>query len=360
MSVRHRTRTAAVAVLAAAVLAACSGASGGPAAVLDEIQKQRSAGTAVDSGGSGTAAGAANCSPRAAASYPPLSSLPSSDGLPSGSLAAAIKARGYLVVGVAGDTRLLGAWNALTDKQPVGFDIEMAKAVGRAIFGADDHVRFKIITTAQRFPQVNLGVDKGGVDLVARAVSSTCQRWAAKVTDPQTANGSAFSVAYLLSDQRLLVRGDVNNLDQLIAAKKAAGGGRPRVCAPLGSTSIAQLAGKGVIAVPVSIHSDCMALWQQGRVDAITGDDVILAGFKDQDPTAKVVGPSLLTTPYALAIAAAHPDFVRYVNAVMATPEFKDAWAAAYATYLAEPLKTQPKPFPSPDYSRPLPSGTAG
>jgi polar amino acid transport system substrate-binding protein len=358
-----RYRTAAVGVLVATVLAACSGASGtGPGAVLDQIKSQQSAGAAVDSGGAATAP-AATCSPtepKPAASYPPLDAVPAPGALPAGSLEAAIKARGYLVVGVAGDTRLLGAWNALTDPAPAGFDIEMAKAIGRAVFGADGHVHFKIITGAQRFPQVNLGVDKEGVDLVARAVSATCPRWDAAVTDPQQATGSAFSAAYLISKQRLLTRAGVNDLGQLIAAKKKATGGQPRVCAPLGSTSIANLEGKGVVPVPVAIHSDCMALWQQGRVDAITGDDVILAGFKDQDPTAQVVGAPLDTTPYALAIAKAHPEFVRYVNAVMATPAFRDAWTAAYANYLGGPLKTAPTSFPAPDYGRPLPSGTAG
>jgi polar amino acid transport system substrate-binding protein len=358
-----RSRGVAAGALVAAVLTACSGASSstGPAAVLDEIKKQQNAGSAVAAGG--TAAAGDQCPPGSlppAASYPPLTEVPSPDALPAKSLEATIRARGFLVVGVSGDTRLLGARYTLTDRDPVGFDIEMAKAIGRAIFGQDGRVRFKVITAGQRFPQVNLGYDSGGVDLVARAVSATCQRWAADSTNPQKASGSAFSVAYLISEQRLLARAGIHDLKELIAARQAIHAGQPRVCAPLGSTSIAKLKGTGVIAVPVAIHSDCMALWQEGRVDAITGDDVILAGFKDQDPTAEVVGDKLDETVYALAIAKAHPEFVQYVNAVMATKPFRDAWNSAYTTFLAGPLASRPKAFPAPSYSRPLPSGTGG
>ena len=37
-------------------------------------------------------------------------------------------------------------------------------------------------------------------------------------------------------------------------------------------------------------HTGCLVLFQQGEVDAITGDDTVLAGFAAQDPYAKVVG----------------------------------------------------------------------
>jgi polar amino acid transport system substrate-binding protein len=112
----------------------------------------------------------------------------------------------------------------------------------------------------------------------------------------------------------------------------------------------------GVTPVPVAIHSDCLALWQEGRVDAITGDDVILAGFKVQDPTAAILTDQALanTTPYGLAISKSHKEFVQYVNAVMATPQFRAAWDAAYAQYLAGPLGSPPKAFPPPDDTRPL------
>ena len=339
--------------LVAAGLAACSsGTANRPSTVSNAIEAREKAGAAVAAPAAAAAPAAPKpCSPTADTSYDPLPSVPST--LPTGSLEATIRARNYLVVGVAGDSRLLGARNRLNDAEPQGFDIEMAKSIARAIFGSDGHVQFKVITAGQRFPQVNTPVDgKGnGVDLVARAVSMTCDRWAA--TDP--AKGSAFSAAYLTAEQRMLVRQGVASLDALIKSKDGQGA---RVCAPVGSTSLTNIAGlQGVTPVPVAIHSDCLALWQEGRVDAITGDDVILAGFKDQDPTAVVLTKDkvLETTPYGLAVARAHPEFVQYINAVMATPQFRADWQRAYEKFLATPLTGAQKPFPTAKYGRPLP-----
>ena len=65
-----------------------------------------------------------------------------------------------------------------------------------------------------------------------------------------------------------------------------------RVCAPEGTTTLERLQETypGVEAVSAPTHTGCLVLFQQGKVDAITGDDTILAGFVAQDPYAKVVG----------------------------------------------------------------------
>lgn len=329
----------------ALLLAGCSTATGdGPKDVFAAMQarQQAAAGVqagAVQSGAGAVAAAPAKCSPPPEASYPPLASLPAAGSPPAGSYAATIKQRGRLVVGVSGDTRLLGYRNALKGGELEGFDIELAKAVGRAIFGVDGKVQFKVITAGQRFPYVN----DGTVDLVARAVSTTCDRWAN--TDPS--KSAVFSASYLLAKQRLLIRTDreaaVPSIQKLPQGSK--------VCAPTSSTSLANLAQfTNVTPVAAEIHSDCLALWQEGRVDAITGDDAILAGFAVQDPHAKVVGPSIDTTYYAFAIGKGHKDFVRFVNAVMAGPAFRATWAGAYKTYLEAPL--DPNTQPTPNYSR--------
>ena len=154
------------------------------------------------------ATAAVKCSPEADASFPALA------GLPAGSFVAQIRGRGQLVVGVSGDTRLLGYRDSLNGGDLKGFDIELAKAIGKAIFGVDGKVQFKVITAGQRFDLVNKSVEEGGVDLVARAVSMTCDRWA----NPDPTKSSAFSAAYLTSAQKLLVRKDlgVASIDRLL------------------------------------------------------------------------------------------------------------------------------------------------
>ena len=348
------------AALAALVLTACSApAADGPKAALAEIAaaQQPAAAVAAAPAPAAAAAAPASCTPGPAASYPPLSSLTGSAGFPSGSLQAVIRARSKLVVGVSGDTRLLGARDSLQGGALEGFDIEMARVVARAIFGVsgdvDAKIQWKVITASDRFPLVNKGVTNladpaSGVDLVARAFSTTCDRWA----NQDVTKGSDFSASYLTSEQRILVRRDlvtdkkVNTITDLARVKPNA-----KVCAPSSSTSLAVLAKvPGVVAIAVPIHSDCMALWQEGQVDAITGDDAILAGFADQDPRARVVGPRMDVTNYALAVGRKHTSFVQFVNAALASPEGKQAWVDAYTKYLAPSLGA--KTMPVPDYGR--------
>src|SRR5690606_26237512 len=92
-----------------------------------------------------------------------------------------------------------------------------------------------------------------------------------------------------------------------------------RVCAPQGTTTLSRLAEYPEIEpVPAPTHSQCLALFQQGQVDAITGDDTILAGFVAQDPYAVVVGDAISAEPYGIGVPAENVDMVQFVNAVLA------------------------------------------
>jgi len=98
-------------------------------------------------------------------------------------------------------------------------------------------------------------------------------------------------------------------------------------------------------------HSACLALFQQGRVDAITGDDTVLAGFVAQDPYARVVGDAFSAEPYGLGIAADQVDLVRYVNAVLDGMKADGTWAQLYDRWLGEALGPAPAP-PTSVYGR--------
>lgn len=246
-----------------------------------------------------------------------------------------IKARGYLVVGVSADTRQLGAVDPNNPDVFAGFDIEMAKLVA-AKLGVN--VRFKVITTADRINQLKKEVADGGVDLVARAFTMNCARW----------KDVSFSAVYFLAHQGLMVpaRSTLTSLAALPGKT---------VCAPVGSTSLDNIKAKvpSVKTRGVANHTDCLVLLQQGKVDAITGDDAILAGFKAQDPTTIVVdGIELSNEPYGLGVNAKYKDFAAYVNQVLAEARTSGAWQKAYDAYLRSSLGAGVQPEPS--YGRPL------
>lgn len=264
------------------------------------------------------------------ASYAPTSPLPGPGALPSGSAMARIAQRGRLIVGVSADSLLLGARNPISGRIE-GFDIDMARLVSQAIFGDPDKIELRVITAAERIPLLQ----NRSVDMVARNMTINCARWAQ----------IAFSAEYYRAGQKLLVPlGSTATSLTDLAGK--------RVCAPAASTSLDKLKDfPKVIPVAASTHTECLAKFQQGAVDAITGDDTVLAGLVAQDPYAKVVGPAFTAEPYGLGFNQADADLVRFVNAVLAQAEADGRWKQSYDRWLAAALGAAPAP-PVADYGR--------
>jgi polar amino acid transport system substrate-binding protein len=259
------------------------------------------------------------------ASYAPDGPLPSPNELPSGSTMDRIKDRGRLIAGVSADTYLLGSRNPLNGRIE-GFDIDMVKAVTKAIFGDETKYQLKVITAAQRIP----ALQQGEVDLVARNMTITCDRW----------TQIAFSSEYYRSGQKILVR--KGSKATSLAALKG-----QKVCAPKGTSSMENLIKTAPEAIPVGAdnHTGCLVLFQQGEVAAITGDDTVLAGLAAQDPYAIVPTQKAFTAePYGLGINAKNVDLVRFVNARLAQMRSDGAWTAIYNRWLADSLGPAPSP----------------
>jgi polar amino acid transport system substrate-binding protein len=251
--------------------------------------------------------------------------------MPAGSYMKTIQDRGRLIAGVSADTLLLGARNPLNG-QIEGFDIDMLKAVSKAIFNDPNKIEYRVITTAQRIPALT----GGSVDIVARAMTINCDRW--KQID--------FSTEYYRAGQKVLVaKGAPVNSMAALKGKK--------VCAPNGSTSMDKLRTfPGLIPVGSDTHTGCLILFQQGKVEAITGDDTILAGLAAQDPYAQVVNaPAFTAEPYGLGVPKTHPEFVRFVNGVLAQMRSDGQWKTAYETWLKAALGPAPAP-PAAVYGR--------
>ena len=272
---------------------------------------------------------AASPTPSAAAPAAPAvcddatTSYAPSDG--AGSSVAAIKKRGRLIAGVSADSYLLGARNPL-DGKIEGFDIDFVKAMAKAILGDENRYQLVVITAAQRIP----ALESGQVDVVARAMTMTCDRW----------KQIAFSSEYYRAGQKILVRPD----SKATSLADLAG---QRVCAPIGTSSMDALVRlqPKAIAVGSDSHTGCLVLFQQGQVDAITGDDTVLAGLAAQDPYAFVPKQTAFTAePYGLGVNAKNVDLVRFVNARLAQMRADGEWKTIYDRWFAGPLGPAPTP----------------
>ena len=147
MSRRSRgTVTAVAAVAAAVLLGACS------SGVYEETKVPVATPTVTPApSGSATATPAA-CD-NATQSYNPLPAL---TGDAANKAVADIKSNGRLKVGVSADSLLLGSRNPVNG-QIEGFDIDMVKAVAKAIFGDETKYQLRVITAAQRIPALQDG-----------------------------------------------------------------------------------------------------------------------------------------------------------------------------------------------------------
>jgi len=245
------------------------------------------------------------------ASLRPPAVMPTPGAMPKGSFMKRIQEQHYLLAGVDQNTFLFGYFNP-QDGKTEGFEIDLLRQIAKAIFGSEQALRFNAVTPAQRIP----AVQSGSVDIVADAVTITCER--RREVD--------FSTVYFNAKQKVLVPSNST-------ARSVRDLGGKRVCAAVGSTTIAALKPlkPPVIPYPVPQRTDCLVRLQQGLVDAISSDDSILLGFAAQDPDTKIVGGRIAAEPYGLAISNTHPDFVRFVNGVLARMRADGTWRRLYA-----------------------------
>lgn len=251
---------------------------------------------------------------------------PAPGSMPPGSTMAAIAERGRLVVGVDQNQFLFGFRDPATGRLE-GFDIDIAREIARAIFGDPDRVDLRVVEAGDRESVLQSGL----VDIVARTFSINCAR----------KNNVAFSTVYFNADQRLLTRKGSG----IASAADLAG---KRACAVTGTTSLAKLfalnPGDTVFGAPT--WTDCLVMLQQGQIDAVGTDYVVLAGLAAQDPNVEVVGPSLGLEPYGVGIKKENVDLVRFVNGVLENLRSDGTWQRLYQNRL-QSLGPSPGPPPA-------------
>ena len=172
------------------------------------------------------------------------------------------KSGGKMTIGIPFDQPGLGVKDGDTYS---GFDFETATYVAKALGVPAENITFVEATPENR----QTLLEDGSVDLVVSTYSITDER--KQVVD--------FAGPYFKAQQDLLVR---RNEDEITGPKTLNG----RSCArsparPRPTTSLKHSEGD-ITSCEKPRFSDCVAALADGDVDAVTTDDVILAGFAAQ------------------------------------------------------------------------------
>ncbi|WP_214320797.1 serine/threonine-protein kinase [Nonomuraea sediminis] len=173
-----------------------------------------------------------------------------------------------------------------------GFDVELARRIATAL-GAKQTV-FTKVTKANRADMLA----EGTVDLVLATYS----------IDKSEVQ---FAGPYYLAHHDVLIR-DGDSIKTLADLK-----GR-KLCAP-DSPSVGEVQSKvKVEPVPASNYAQCMDLLRNGGVDAIPGDDLILAGFASRENLRfRVLGAQLNDERYAVGIKQGDAKTCKAVTGVI-------------------------------------------
>ncbi len=220
---------------------------------------------------------------------------------------------GTLTVGIKFDQPGLGLRNP--DGSFSGFDVEVAKYVAGQLGVSEENIEFKEAPSAQR----ETLIQNGEVDYIVATYSITDSR-KEKVD---------FAGPYFIAGQSLLVRAD----DTEITGPDSLNGGK-RLCSVAGSTpaqNVKDNYAQDVQLQEFDTYSLCVEALRNGAVDAVTTDDIILAGYAAQSPgDFKVVGEPFTTERYGIGLAKGDDESRNAINDAIEEMIASGAWEAAF------------------------------
>jgi len=243
----------------------------------------------------------------------------------------AIQKKGKITIGTKFDQPLFGL-KALSG-QPEGFDVDIAKLVATAIFGSNLSGKTEFVETPSAVREQSI-ID-GKVDMVAATYTINDAR-KQKV---------AFAGPYYIAGQSILVKkanSSITGLSTLTGKK---------VCTVTGSTPLKTLTEKAQgadLSILFDTYSKCIEALKDGRVEAVSTDNVILLGFiKDNPGLFKLVGDTFTQEPYGIGVKKDDTVFRNFVNDVIEKAYKDGSWAKAFETQVGKATDI-PTPTPPP------------
>jgi glutamate transport system substrate-binding protein len=225
-----------------------------------------------------------------------------------------IQQAGEIKIGVKYDVPPFGFQNPESGNIE-GFDVDLGTAIAEKL-GVEPN--FIEAISDNRIPFLQ----DGTVDLVLSTMTINAER------DMEI----DFSEPYYIAEGRILTPADsdITGVDSL-AGK--------RVCTALGSTyeeTLKEQAPDADLRL-VDSYSECLELIQNGAVDAVSTDDVILTGMIIQDDSLQLVDAEPLTTePYGAGMKDGDTQFKEFVDGVLEEYKSGGGWAEAYDKWVGQ------------------------
>ncbi|MFT3876247.1 MAG: glutamate ABC transporter substrate-binding protein [Propioniciclava sp.] len=195
-----------------------------------------------------------------------------------------------------------------------GFDVEVAKYVAKEMGYAENQIEF----VEAKSPQRETMIQADQVKLIFATYS---------ITDARKEKVS-FAGPYFIAGQDLLVRTDDTSITgpDSLAGKK--------VCSVAGSTPAQNIKKEqpNLDLVEYDAYSLCVSALESGGVDAVTTDNVILAGYASQPQYTgkfKVVGKPFTTERYGVGLKKGDTATCTKVNEALTKMVSSGAWAKA-------------------------------
>ncbi len=248
-----------------------------------------------------------------------------------GTTMAEIAEAGTVTVGTKFDQPGFGLQNL--EGEPEGFDVEVAKIIAGAMGIAPEDIEWKESTSDIR-EQV---IEDGEVDFVVATYTINDER-KERIT---------FAGPYYEAGQMLMVAADN---DAIETPEDLADNPDAKVCSVTGSTpseTIKEYLASEDQLVLFDVYDKCADALENGQVDVVTTDNVILLGFVDESEGAfKLVGEQFTEEPYGIGIENGDVEFCEFINETLADNE--DAYLAAWEATAGEVEGTETPELPEP------------
>lgn len=231
-----------------------------------------------------------------------------------------------IVIGTKFDQPGLGLKNP--DGTMSGFDVDVAKYVAKQLGYNEDQIEWKESPSSQR----ETLIQNDQVKYIVATYSITDKR-KEKVD---------FAGPYLITGQSLLVKADnsaITGPESLQDNKK--------LCSVTGSTPAQRIKDKypGVQLQQYDTYSACVEALKNGAIDAVTTDEVILAGYAAQSPGVfKIVGKPFSEERYGIGLKKDDAELRTKINDALESMEKDGAWKAAFDKNLGPAGITAPAP----------------